>query len=73
MGFLSRVPAIIANYPEAGVETDADTGLSVGIVIADDQATNKRVANADLWFGCYLISANAGATTAGAIKVGTSA
>ena len=73
MGFLGRVPAIIANYPEAGVETDADTGLSVGIVIADDQATNKRVANADLWFGCYLISANATASTAGAIKVGTSA
>ena len=73
MGFLGRVPALIANYPESGVETDADTGLSVGIVIADDQVHNKRVANADLWFGAYLISANAGATTAGAIKVGTSA
>lgn len=73
MGFLSRVPALIANYPESGVETDADSGLSVGIVIADDQAHNKRVANADLWFGAYLISANAGATTAGAIRVGTSA
>ncbi len=73
MGFLGRVPTLIANYPESGVETDADTGLSVGIVIADDQAHNKRVANADLWFGAYLISANAAATTAGAIKVGTSA
>jgi hypothetical protein len=73
MGFLGRVPALIANYPESGVETDADTGLSVGIVIADDQAHNKRVANADLWFGAYLISANAAASTAGAIKVGTSA
>ena len=73
MGFLGRVPTLIANYPESGVETDADTGLSVGIVIADDQAHNKRVANADLWFGAVLLSANAGATTAGAIKVGTAA
>ena len=73
IGFLARVPAIIANYPEFGVETDADTGLSVGIVIADDQAHNKRVANADLWFGAYALSANAAATTAGAIKVGTAA
>lgn len=73
VGFLARVPALIANYPESGVETDADSGLSVGIVIADDQAHNKRVANADLWFGAYLISANAAATTAGAVKVGTSA
>ena len=73
MGFLGRVPTLIANYPEFGVETDADTGLSVGIVIADDQAHNKRVANADLWFGAYLISANAAATTAGAVKVGTAA
>ena len=71
IGFLGRVPAIIANYPEVGVEVDPDTGLAVGIVIADDQATNKRVANADLWFGAYAISANAGATTAGVIKVGT--
>ena len=73
LGFLGRVPAIIANYPEAGVETDPDSGLSVGIVIADDQAKNRRVANADLWFGAYAISANAGATTAGVIKVGTTA
>lgn len=70
LGSLGRVPTIIANYPESGTETDADTGLSVGIVIADDQATNRRVANADLWFGCYAISANAAATTAGIIKVG---
>lgn len=73
IGFLGRVPAIVANYPETGVETDPDTGLSVGIVIADDQAKNKRVANADLWFGAYAISANAGATTAGIVKVGTAA
>jgi len=73
MGFLGRVPALVADYPEFGVETDEDTGLSVGIVMATDQAHNRRVANADLWFGAYLISANAGATTAGAINVGTSA
>ena len=73
LGFLGRVPTIIADYPEFGVETDEATGLSVGIVIACDQATNKRVANADLWFGAYAISSNAGATTAGIVKVGTAA
>jgi len=71
MGFLGRVPTIIANYPEYGVEIDEDSGLAVGIVIADDQATNKRVANADEWFGCYILSSNAASTTAGAIGVGT--
>lgn len=73
VGFLARVPSIIANYPEAGVETDPDTGLSVGIVVADNQATNTRVTNADIWFGCYVLSANAAASTAGVIKVGTTA
>ena len=73
LGFIGRVPAIIANYPEAGVEIDPDTGLAVGIVVADNQATNTRVVNADEWFGCYALSANAGATTAGIIKVGTTA
>ena len=73
VGFLGRVPTTIADYPEVGVEVDPDTGLAVGIVIATDQAKNRRIANADLWFGAYAISSNAGATTAGVIKVGTAA
>lgn len=73
ISFIARVPAIVADYREVGVETDGDSGLSVGIVIATDQATNKLVANADLWFGCTVLSSNAGATTAGIINVGTAA
>jgi hypothetical protein len=73
MGFLARVPAYLARYIEAGSETDPDTGLSVGIVIADDQDHNRLIANADLWFGCAVRSAAAAATAAakGIIKVGT--
>jgi len=71
MGFLGRVPAIIARYQEAGVEIDPDSGLAVGIVIADDQAKNRQVANADLWFGATTIDAPAAATSAGIINVGT--
>lgn len=73
MGFIGRVPAILARYAEAGAETDPETGLSVGIVVADDQAKNRQIVNADLWFGATVLSANAGATTAGVVKVGTSA
>lgn len=73
MGFIGRVPAIIARYAEAGAETDPETGLSVGIVVADDQTLNRQIVNGDLWFGATVLSANAGATTAGVIKVGTSA
>ena len=71
IGFIGRVPALIASYRESGAETDEKSGLSVGIVVAEDQATNKQVVNADLWFGVATVSANAGATTAGIIKVGT--
>ena len=71
IGFLARVPAIAAKYAEAGTETDEKSGLSVGIVVVEDQATNKVVVNADLWFGVAAVSANAGATTPGIIKVGT--
>ncbi len=73
IGFIARVPALIAKYAEAGVETDEKSGLSLGIVVADEQATNKLVVNGDLWFGVATVSANAGATTAGIIKVGTAA
>lgn len=72
-GVLGRVPATVARYMESGVETDEESGLSVGIKVADDQAHNRIVCNADIWFGATLISANAAATTAGVIKVGTSA
>lgn len=71
IGFIARVPTLIASYKESGAETDETSGLSVGIVVADDQATNKEVVNGDLWFGVAAVSANAGATTAGIIKVGT--
>lgn len=72
VGFVARVPAIVANYKEAGAETDPDSGLSVGIVVADEQGTNRIVVNADLWFGVAAVSANAAATTPGVVKVGTS-
>jgi hypothetical protein len=73
LGFIGRVPAIIARYVEAGAETDPETGFSVGVVVADDQDLNRQIVNGDLWFGATALSANAGATTAGIIKVGTSA
>lgn len=73
MGFIARVPAIVADYISAGTVTEPDSGLSIGIVVAGDQAHNRRVANADLWFGAVALSANAAATTKGIIKVGTSA
>ena len=73
IGFLGRVPAIIADFKEYGTETDPDSGLSIGIVVASDQKTNKIVVNGDLWFGACALSANAAATTAGIIKVGTAA
>lgn len=73
LGYIARVPAILARYMEAGVETDPDTGLSVGIVVADDQDHNRLIANADLWFGCAVQTSAAGATTPGIIKVGTAA
>lgn len=73
MGFIARVPAIVAKYISAGTVTEPDTGLQIGVVVADDQAHNRIVANADLWFGCVALSANAAATTKGIIKVGTAA
>lgn len=73
IGFLGRVPAIIADFKEYGTETDPDSGLSIGIVVASDQKTNKIVVNGDLWFGACALSANATAKTAGIIKVGTAA
>ena len=74
IGFMARVPTIIASYRESGVETDEKSGLSIGIVLAEDQATNKQVVNGDLWFGAAAISASANATTTkGIIKVGTEA
>lgn len=72
LGFISRVPALVADFKESGTETDPENGLSVGIVVASDQATNREVVNGDLWFGCAAVSASANATTThGIIKVGT--
>lgn len=73
VGFIARVPAIVAKFISAGTVTEPDSGLSIGIVVAEDQKTNKIVANADLWFGVAALSANAAATTKGVIKVGTQA
>lgn len=72
-GTIARVPAIIANYKESGVQVDEESGLAVGIVVADDQARNRLITNADIWFGTKVLASNAGATSAGAIKVGTQA
>lgn len=72
LGYMGRVPEIIARYAEAGVETDPETGLSLGIVVADDQGKNRQVVNGDLWFGCTVQSSAAGAATAGCVNVGTS-
>lgn len=72
LGFMARVPEIVARYAEAGAETDPETGLSIGIVVADDQAKNRQVVNGDLWFGCTIQSCAAAATTPGCINVGTS-
>lgn len=68
-GSIARVPAVFAQYKETGVETDEESGLSIGIVVANDQGDNRQVVNADLWFGCIAASANAGATTSGIIKI----
>ncbi len=73
LGFIGRVPTIIADYESAGSDTDPETGLAIGIVVANAQANNKKIVNADLWFGCAVLSANAAASTAGIIKVGTDA
>lgn len=74
IGFISRVPTLVADYKEAGVETDSDSGLSLGIVVASDQGVNKMVVNGDIWFGCAALSASADAAkTKGIIKVGTAA
>lgn len=70
-GFIARVPTYVARYVAAGSETDPETGLAIGIVVADDQDLNRRITNADIWFGATALSANAAATTAGIIKVGT--
>lgn len=71
VGFLGRVPTIIADYPEYGTEVDDESGLAIGIVRANDQDHNRIIINADLWFGTSVLSAPAGATTAGAVNVGT--
>lgn len=74
LGFMARVPALVADYKESGVETDPDSGLSIGIVVATDQGINREVVNGDLWFGCAAVSASADAVkTHGIIKVGTAA
>lgn len=71
MGFIGRVPAVMADFEQAGAETDPDSGLTLGLVVANDQAHNRKVINGDLWFGAIALSANAAATEAGIIKVGT--
>lgn len=72
IGFLAKVPTVAVRYAEAGVETDDESGLSLGIVVAEDQATNKQVVNADLWMGIATVSSPAAATSSGIIKVTTS-
>lgn len=73
VGFVARVPQLIADYKEAGTETDEDSGLSLGIVVASDQGRNRQVVNGDLWFGVATVGSPANASKPGIIKVGTSA
>ena len=68
-GSIARVPAIIADYQETGVETDPESGLSVGIVVNNDSDHNRIIVNADLWFGVITHKAPATATTSGCIKI----
>ena len=68
---LARVPTIIAEYREAGVQVDDDSGLAVGIVVANDQARNRVIVNGDVWFGVTALDAGAAASTPGAVMVGT--
>lgn len=71
-GSIARVPSVFADYKEFGVETDEDSGLSVGIVVANDQGDNRQVVNADLWFGCITAKAsytNSTTFASGAFKV----
>lgn len=70
-GMLGRVPTIIANYRESGVEVDSESGLAIGIVVADNQGSNEIKVSADAWFGAACKSAPATAATAGVVKVGT--
>lgn len=72
-GSIARVPTIVSRYLEVGTETDPDTGLSVGIVIADDQDHNRLIANADIWFGCAVQGAPASANKPGVVKLGAAA
>ena len=73
VGFVARVPQLIADYKEAGTETDEDSGLSLGIVVASDQGRNRQVVNGDLWFGVATVGSPANASKPGIIKVGTGA
>ena len=73
LGFIARVPALVADYDEAGVETDPDSGLAIGIVVASEQRINRKVVNGDLWFGCAAVSASKDDKVKGIIKVGTAA
>ena len=73
VGFVARVPQVIADYKEAGTETDEDSGLSLGIVVASDQRLNRQVVNGDLWFGVATVGSPATAAKPGIIKVGTKA
>ena len=73
IGFVARVPAIVADYKEAGTETDEDSGLSLGIVVASDQKINRQVVNGDIWFGVATVGSPATASKPGIIKVGTAA
>ena len=67
MGFLGRVPAIVASYQETGTEVDQDSGLAVGVVVANDQGKNRVVVNADLWFGATAIKGST--SVAGVVKI----
>ena len=67
-GSLARVPKVIVDYEESGVETDEESGLSIGIVVNGDRNLNRRIVNADLWFGVATATSNAAAAQSGIVK-----
>lgn len=71
LAFYTRVPQLIADYKESGVETDPESGLSVGFFVNSKADTNTLIVGADLWFGAAHQDCAAAATAPGIINVGT--
>lgn len=60
-GMRAAVPTAVAKYAETGVETDEESGFSVGIKVANDEAHNRIIVNVDCWFGMWTIMGSSSA------------